>query len=199
MRAFLISTEVSADAAFAYSTRKYLNGEDLIEEIGNKTALPFEMKLKRVILKNDDIETTDDLTGIKELWLDYLPNELAWPFMSKKMMEIVQEHLTGKEKVTWLTVEVKAKREKRVYYIPRFNQLLDVLDTGKTIYAEGTDHIVKPVFSVNKVKNLAIFKENQVEWQTNAGIFYSEPLKIALEKASLSGVLFEQIPQSMLS
>lgn len=67
--------------------------------------------------------------------------------MSERLKSIIETNLTRNEKIDWIQCKVKNESEEQTYFIIRFNKMLDVLDMQKTMFVQGTDHIIKPVFA----------------------------------------------------
>jgi hypothetical protein len=149
---------------------------ELAKEIKGKDELPF------VIHLDDD-----------EKLVDYLPNTIAWPLMSEKLKNIIIDHLTGKEGLSWIVARVRHGDFEIKYYIPKFNQSLDVLEASKTIFA-GKDFIVKAHLSLNKVKNYSFFPIPDLPFTSR--IVVSEELKQKIEKSCLTGINFEKVAAS---
>ena len=165
--------------------------DEIVLKFVREDRLHIDLVLKEVTLKRGKIYKDDDLSKINHLWVDYQPNSFAWPFMSEKMKAIVEANLTGNECIDWIEAEIFANKEKRVYYLPKFTKFLDVLDTNKTTYVDGTDHIIKPVFSSEKVSNLSLLnKPSRFNNQITSGLYVSEKLKNALEKDKIKGIEF---------
>jgi hypothetical protein len=190
---FFLTGKNNEETAFAYSETDSSLSQELIPLIKTKTDFPFKMRLKKVYLSNGVLHVSDDLNHLKYLWVDYQPNNLSWPMMSEKMKNVISPYLTGKEGIVWIRVEVFAEKEKREYYIPRFQQKLDVLNEAKTIYVKGTSHVVKPVFSMEKIRNYAMFHKSQkYYWEITSGLYVNNSLKNALKKEKLTGIDFNK-------
>lgn len=103
--------------------------------------------------------------------------------------------MTGEEGIDWITARINGNGENRDYYIPRFARMLDVLDMQKTSFVQGTDHIIRPFFSLTKINNYSIFNRPSSHnlWKITSGIYVSESLKRAIGKEKLSGIYFEKI------
>ncbi|MDE0561933.1 hypothetical protein OU792_18190, partial [Algoriphagus sp. NF] len=87
--------------------------------------------------------------------------------------------------------KVHGVKETKEYFIPSFSQRLDVLDREKTLFVQGTTHIIKPVFSFEKVKKYSLFFLPQQYWEITSGLYVSDALKNAMQKMKLTGVDFE--------
>ena len=158
----------------------------------NVMELPFDFILKKVTKGKSGIHVSEDISELNNLWVDYQPNNLAWPLMSEKMKDIIIENLTGRESILWINARIKTKDESKTYYVPCFKEKLDVLDEQKTVFVPGTKHIIKPVFSLNKVVIYSLFHKPQDFWEITSGLYISESLKKAMQKEQITGVGFEK-------
>jgi hypothetical protein len=167
---------------------------ELIPELNGKNDLPFEFQLKRVKETKDGVITDENLSVLNEVWLDYQPNSLAWPLMSERLKSIIEVNLTGNEQIDWIECKVQNRSEERTYYILRFNKMLDVLDMQKTMFVQGTDHIIRPVFASSKICSYSIFSKPSSHdlWKITSGLYVSDALKKSIQKAKLSGMDFEK-------
>jgi len=188
---FFLSEKIKQGTAFAYTEGETPLSHELIPEMVGKIELPFELILKKVISGKNGLQVSTDISDLKYLWLDYQPNNLAWPLMSEKMRNVICQNLTGKEGIIWMKVNVKSIGESKMYFIPRFEKRLDVLDEQKTIFVPGSKHIIKPVFSLKKVLSYNFFNKPQDFWEITSGLYISEVLKNAMQKEKLTGVDFE--------
>ncbi|MFH6987912.1 imm11 family protein [Flavobacterium collinsii] len=169
---------------------------ELIPLLKGKQSLPFNFKLKRIIEGKSDLIIDDNLDELEEIWLDYLPNSFVWPLMSEKLRFVVQTNLVGNEHIDWISCKVKSGNEERTYYILRFNNILDVLNMQKTSFVQGTDVIIKPVFSSSKINRYTIFSLplSHDLYQITSGLYLSEKLKKEIEKEKLTGLDFSKVP-----
>lgn len=121
--------------------------------------MPLDFELKKVKEDEDGLIVSTDITDLTEPWVDYQPNSLAWPIMSSKMKNIIENNLTGMEGIEWIKATINGRGEKRVYYILRFTKKLNVLNSEHTKYIPGTDQILKPCFSLLKVLSFSMFHD----------------------------------------
>jgi hypothetical protein len=166
---------------------------ELIPSIIGKPVLEFELFLRSKPGENNDMMRNEDLSELKYTWLDYQPNNLAWPLMSERMKNLVVSHLTGMEEVVWIKVKINGLNEVRDYHIPCFINKLDVLDVEKTIFVKGTSHIIKPVFSLNKIVNFAMFHAPYLHWEITSALYVCESLMNVFKEQKLTGLAFERI------
>jgi len=85
--------------------------------------------------------------------------------MSDVMKKVIETSLAGTEHVSWMTAHVRASGKLHSYLIPMFNEKLDVLDFEKTKFVKGTDQIIKPCFSSDKIKNYRMFPKPGMFWR----------------------------------
>ncbi len=188
---FFLSNNIKPKTAIAFSETRTRLAYEIIPELIGKTEIPFELSLKKVKKVRGQWQEISDLSGLKYLWLDYQPNDLAWNLFSDKMKNIIEKNLSGKEGIVWMSVKIKSEVENKTYYIPRFQKMLDVLDEQKTLFVKGTNHIIKPVFSLSKVLNYNLFHEPQDHWEIPSGLYVNKSIKNAIQKEKLTGVGFE--------
>ena len=168
--------------------------QDLVSLLDDSVVLPFDLTLIKLIPHTSGIETSGDLSDLREIWLDYLPNSLAWPLVSEKLMQIIARQLIHDEDLFWISASVSTAAETRNYYVPRFGTMHDVLDWEKTTMVPKTKHIIRPVFSAAKLRELAIFPlpaENNL-WKITSSLYVSDKLKKSMESENVTGVSFEQ-------
>lgn len=85
---------VVANTAFADTVGKTPMSHKLIPSIKEVSELPFDLVLKKPVREKGDWKMVVDLTGLKQLWLDYQPNTLAWPLMSGRMQGFISNQST---------------------------------------------------------------------------------------------------------
>jgi hypothetical protein len=195
---FLLSAKDAPELASAFAPEGTKLSHDLISELENVNELFFELELVKLTSGKEGLLKSNDLSSLKEIWLDYQPNSLAWPLFSERLRTVFTKHLSGDEGVNWITAKINGNSEQRVYYIPRFEKKLDVLDTLKTIYVKGTNHVIKPCFSAEKINDYSVFHLPVANdfWKITSGLYVSEALKKALLKGKLTGIVFERITLS---
>ncbi len=192
MNYFFLSEKIKQSTAFACTEEETPTSHELIPDVKTKTHLPFELTLKKMVAGNEGLTMDENISDLKNLWLDYQPNNLAWPLLSEKMKGIVSEILTGQEGITWIEAVVKANTEKRIYYIPCFSKELDVLNESETSFVPGTSHAIVPVFSSQKIANYSMFYLPQDHWEITSSLYINELLKKAIQKEKLTGIDFEE-------
>ena len=147
MNYYHLSWKRNHEVASAFALQEIKLDGELISRVEGRQSLPFDFELRKVKESNDGIIIDRQLAGLNDICLDYQPNNLAWPLMSEKLKSVIEKELLGNEAIDWLVCNVKTENAERRYYILRFNVLTDVLDIQKTMFVQGTDHIIKPVFS----------------------------------------------------
>ncbi len=177
-----------------YEDEGILNFE-LIPQLEGKNVFPKQFYLKKVSETSKGIEVSDHLDSLEEIWPDYLPNDLAWPLMSKKMMVTINKELSELESVDWVEAIVNHNNLSQQYFVPRFNKNLDTLDSKKTKYIPGTDLIMTPSFSKNKIAKYNIFhKPDSPElFKITPSLYVSETIKNNILREQLTGINLEEI------
>lgn len=188
MKYYSLLPKVKRNPAYARSTCKVEIGTE-IDFVRGKTEFPCETKLFSLVYKKRELVPSSDLSKVDSLWVDYQPNQFAWPMMSEKMAAVVKEHLTGAEGVDWIVANVLFEDERRAYYIPRFAQKLDVLDLEKTDISEYGIYSF-PYYSANKIINYALFQDTFASWEITNSLVVNEPLREALRKGKFTGIQF---------
>ncbi|MDR1755611.1 MAG: hypothetical protein LBR65_01435 [Culturomica sp.] len=180
--------------ASAFAPKRSKLAQDLISELNGINKLPFELSLVKVDVGKNGLIESNDLSDLKEIWLDYQPNSLAWPLMSERLKSVIEANLKRNEQIDWIECKVKNGSEERTYFILRFNKILDVLDMQKTMFVQGTDHIIKPVFASSKISAYGIFPKPSSHdlWKITSGLYVSDVLKKAIQKEKLTGIDFEK-------
>jgi hypothetical protein len=191
---FLLSGKNTSKLTSAFAPEGTKLAHELIQDLDGLGELPFQLELYMLSEGQTGLIKKKELNGLNEIWLDYQPNSLAWPLVSEKMKAIIINHLTGNETIEWITAKVIGNGEVRKYYIPRFQKKLDVLDMQKTMFVQGTDKIIRPCFSLSKVKNYNVFNlpSSYNLWKITPSIYVSEMLKKAMQKEKLAGIDFEK-------
>jgi hypothetical protein len=191
---YLLSGKNSLRVASAYAPEGTKLAHELIPDLEGFNQLPFEMELIKLTVGKNGIIESNDLSDLNEVWLDYQPNSLAFPLMSEKLKSSIERNLTGKEGIEWIFVFIRHLDDQRTYYIPKFSKMLDVLDIQKTMFVNGTNRIIRPVFSLSKVSKYNVFhqpSDNDL-WTITPGLYASESVKKAIQKEKLSGISFEK-------
>jgi hypothetical protein len=192
---FLLSWKNGRDPlASAFSPKGSKLAQDLISELKGINKLPFELSLVKLDVGKNGLIESNDLSDLKEIWLDYQPNSLAWPLMSERLKSVIEANLKRNEHIDWIECKVKNGSEERAYYILRFNEMLDVLDMQKTLFVQGTDQIIRPIFASSKIASYSIFSKPSSHdlWKITSGLYVSDGLKKAIQKAKLTGMDFEK-------
>lgn len=191
---YLLSGKNNPKVASAFAPEGTKLAHELITELDDANELPFKLNLVKLTVGKNGLIESNDLSDLKEIWLDYQPNSLAWPLISEKLKGVIENNLTGNEGIDWISAIVKAPNEQRTYYIPRFSKMLDVLDTQKTMFVQGTYRIIRPVFSLSKVGKYSVFHQPSAHslWKITSGLYVNETLKKAIQKEKLTGLDFEK-------
>ena len=76
---FLLSWKKGKEPlASAFAPKESKLGQDLISAINGTNMLPFELSLVKLDVGKNGLIESNDLSDLKEIWLDYQPNSLAW-------------------------------------------------------------------------------------------------------------------------
>ena len=88
---YFLAEKIKQNTAFAYTEFETPASPelDIIPILRLSPELPFMLVLKKVTIGKSGLEISSDLSNLKYLWLDYQPNNLAWPLMSEKMKNII--------------------------------------------------------------------------------------------------------------
>lgn len=192
---FFLENKVKKGTAFAYTKGEVPLAHHLLNSVKELDCLPFDLYLKSVESTKNGYQVSEDLSLAKCLWVDYQPNCLAWPLMSGSMKAVVEEHLNGSEHINWIQANVCGlNNEIRPYYIPCFHKRLDILNKERTLYVKGTNHVIKPVFSISKLLGLHFFHQGQeIAWEITSALYVSQKLMSAMKKSGISGVGFDEV------
>ncbi|MGG8496439.1 imm11 family protein [Tenacibaculum sp. TC6] len=166
---------------------------ELIPELKNLDEMPFEFELKMLTHSKRGIIISDDTSLLKQKWFDYQYNDLAWPIFSERLMKVIETSLNKNENLSWIKCIINSNEEKRTYFIPKFSKKPDLLDTNKTIYVPGTNHIIKPYFSLSKAQKYAVFPKPSTFWEIPTSIVVNQQVKEAIEKQRFPEIEFDEI------
>ncbi|MEJ1236768.1 hypothetical protein WBG78_01485 [Chryseolinea sp. T2] len=191
---YLFTGEDSLPAAIAYALGIDKLSFELIPDLKDAIAVPFDLTLRAGHLKNDRLVHSDDFSDIGNIWTDYMPNEFTWLLMSSKMRKVIDSQLSGEESIDWLTCGIGHAGEVVTYNVLRFDKPLDVLNIEETTFVKGTDHIIKPVFAQKKIRNYKVFNKPSFgdNWRIPPAVYIATSVKQAIEKAGLTGVAFSR-------
>ncbi len=179
----------------AYSPENSLLSYELIEGLIDKKEMPYDLIIRKVSEGEKGLIVEDDLDNLEVVWEDFLPNNIGVPLMSEKLKNIIEGNLFGNEDIDWVTCKVWAKDKFKIYYIIRFNTLLDVLDIQKTKYLAGTDLIIIPYFSSDKINQFSVFTIPTSDnlYKISLSLFVNYTIKKLIQKEKLKGVDFSTI------
>lgn len=186
----------ATEAASAFYEDDNQIGHELIPQLEGKNKMALDFELKRVKESKDGLIIDNDLALLKEVWLDYQPNSLAWPIISEKLKNIIDTNLTGKEQIDWITCNIRNGDEIRQYYIIRFNKKMDVFDMNKTIFMDKKqEDVIKPVFSFPKIKYYSVFPRPSFYdfWKFPTSFYVNEDIKKKIRKEKLTGIELEKV------
>jgi len=186
------STGYDNTTPVAYAPEDVPLSHELTPKVTGLAELPFSLELESVSIGNKGLRRLGHL-DTNCLPVDYQPNSLAWPLMSKKMKEIIDNLLIRNEGLKWIKANVKGGGTVYSYFIPFFSKKLETLDYGNTSFVPNTDHIINPAFDYNKTAQYEIFHGHSLFWQITPEIYISESIKEELLNDLVSGVKFERI------
>lgn len=166
---------------------------ELIPELMSSDKMPFEFELKMLTHSKKGIVITDDTSSLEKKWFDYQYNDLAWPIFSEKLMKIIDDNLDKSDNLSWIKCTINSNEEKKTYFIPKFLKKPDLLDTNKTIYVPGTDHVIKPCYSLLKVQKYAVFPKPSAFWEIPTSIIVNKQIKEAIIRQGISEIEFEEV------
>ncbi len=191
---YQISSKIKRSHAIAISNSETKLSYDPAIEVVQQGHIFFDFVLKKYTpVTKTQGEYSDDLSDLDTLWLDYLPNNLMFPLMSERMKEIINSCLKGNEGITWLPVMVKSDFEQKLYFVPKFERKLNVLNSQKTKYVKNTDLIIMPVFSFLEIAKYALFSNSGDDFNIPRIIYTNGAVKRKIIKEKLIGVYFEKI------
>lgn len=72
-----------APLASAFAPKESKADHELIKELNGINRLPFELNLVKLSVGKSGLIESNDLTSLKEIWLDYQPNSLTFPVKLK--------------------------------------------------------------------------------------------------------------------
>lgn len=193
---YLLGSKDSKNSvASAFAPDRIIISHELIAALDNVEELPFELNLVKLTVNQDGLKVDADLNGLRNIWLDYQPNSFALPLLSEKFKTLIEKQLTGNEGVNWISVKINARNEQKIYFLLRFEKMLDVLDIEKTLFVEGTNLVIRPVFSIAKICKYSLFQKPSDHnfWKIPSAIYINEELRKMIVKEKISGVSFEQV------
>jgi hypothetical protein len=182
-----------ASAFLSHSSISNVNDFDFetqIKEHYDRVSLKFH--LVKLTIESDGISVTDDLSGVEQLWMDWIPNQFVWPMFSEKLKSLIVDSLLPHQKTHWIKCEVTHKEECRFYYIPVYEFVDDVLDLEKTEFVDDTDLILDPVFKQDVIDKLDFFYI-PFKYGFELDLYVSDKVKSMLVKNRISGVSFDQL------
>ncbi len=120
-------------------------------------------------------------------YCDYLSTNSVHRVCSERLRNILDDHCGQKDELQWLPLSVHLGNEAKAYYALHFPNPADVLDIEKTMWVNGTDLVIKPVFSSDKLSGHSVFSFPKDE---SLPLFVDTSAKIAIEDAGCTGLQF---------
>ena len=191
---YSISSKLKKNDVYALSSYEDKTSSEVIEEILKYGKINFTFTLKKYVpIGKTNWEYSDNLSDIKEIWLDLLPADHLILLMSEKMKNLISGNLSRNENISWHSVDVHANEERRLYYIIKFNHELDILNHEKTQYVKNTNIIMSPIFSFIKISRFSIFHAPSINFKIPRIIYVNGELKKKMSFEKLSGIHFNRI------
>jgi len=196
MNCFMLTGKNKFPVASAFATEDTKPGYKLILDLEGLQELPLELHLVKLTCAKDGLIEDEDLSGVDNLWEDYMLNQFAYNIFSARFKEVIEKELTGNEEINWITAKIHGNGECKTYYILRFTKKLDTINKEKSLFDKYG--LIRPCFSSAKVEKYSIFHwpSSDYFWKIPSGVFVSEKLKKAIQKAKLTGVGFEKTEMS---
>ena len=184
----------SRECASAYLSNSSISNvndfdfETEIKEHCDSVLLKFH--LVKLTIEADGISVNDDLSGVDQLWMDWIPNQFAWPMFSEKLKNLIVISLQPHQKTHWIKCDVTYNEECRFYYIPVYKFDDEVLDLEKTEFVDDTDLILDPVFKHDVIDKLDFF---YIPFKDGfeRDLYISDKVKCMLVREGISGVSFD--------
>lgn len=183
------------EVASAYPIHDIKPAHELIKDLEGQTQMPTRFELVKLTETRTGLVKGKICGSLKNIWLDFLPNSLSWPFYSVAIKNIIDKYVVDSELLRWIECNVISDFEERVYYIPMFIKKIDILDYDLTQYIPDTDYITVPVISLEKVNNKAIFPRplSGEFWKIQSTVYMSQDIVKDIKKAKLEGMTFTEI------
>jgi hypothetical protein len=124
------------------------------------------------------------------IYPDYLSSDFGGRICSERMKKILDEGATEFDCLQWFNVKVMHDSEVRHYSFLHFPNPPDVLDQKKTIFAEGTDVVVRPVLCAEKIKFYAVFTYAN----SSLSLIVNEVVAKKIQAQSLTGIQLSEMP-----
>lgn len=169
-----------------------LSWDGMTDLLQKRDLSSIQWKIGILYIKKGALADSDDLSLLKDIWIDFCPNVFALPIMSQRMKDIVDANLTGNENVYWVPLNVEANGEIRQYYILQFESRILVLDKRKSIF--WNDFLGKAVFSKKKVTGYSIVSDqHDVVWQTMPTFYINAAIRRQFMKAKITGISYSPV------
>ena len=155
---------------------------DWVEEIRFLKKIPFEYVVN----------------SSEPILQDYLADDLGIPLMSYKLKSVIQQHLTGHEDLQWWEVNIHYQDSEIMYYVPKFEHNLDVLNESKSLFNKSNGELIKANLCYSKAERYAFFPlpELSEDIPFEHRLVVSDKIKKDITRAKLTGIIFSKIPVS---
>lgn len=190
MKYFLLEEKLNNNSAMAFAPKEFSVAHDIYYDSLEIPKLPFGLVLDTCSIKNGQWERNNSLENASTIWLDFMPNNLAWILCSNKAKELITNFIHERNYIDWIEVCVESNIEKRNYYFLRFKKYINFLDEEKTIYSELSGLIVKPVIDIQKANGFDMVYIPGDFWRIPSSVFISSNLMKSLKTNKISGITF---------
>ena len=189
MKYFWLSFNDQEIETVAYAPEGTPLSHKLVSEVCDREIMPFALELHKVM-----IETELSIGPVSSKHYDYQANSLAWPLMSDSLREIIDSNLTGKEDLKWIKANVVGELDTIfLYNIPLFHSYLETLDLKQSINIPASGMVIKPVFSLDKVRHYSVFHGHSPFWKISSKFYVNEAIKESIIQNGLTGISFSEI------
>jgi hypothetical protein len=135
----------------------------------------------------------------KNVYTDYIANNLAWFVVSERLKDMLLEFNIGDTEFIPL---LKENTEKIIGYLANIINTVDAIDLSKSLYKKMTYHREGKEETYNSIIKYALIEKEIGERDLfrldgyNTSIFISERLKNAMNKAKMTGCDFQKVKVS---
>ncbi len=190
-RCCLLSAKNSGIGTCAYFDQNIkMSDSEICDFYLNNKKMPSSFVLKRQEITKKGMVINDDISDVTNIWEDYQYNQYAWNVFSEAVKKCLDEIRTKDDSYEWIPVEIIGNNEKRIYYVPFFNILPDVLDEVNTTYTKNGS-ILRPCFASEKINKYSIFSIGRSNWKIPSGLYVTDIVKKTMKKRKFSNIIFE--------
>jgi hypothetical protein len=122
-------------------------------------------------------------------YTDYLANDLGWRMCSKPLRDLIESRKATEDLLQWLPAIVSDGLGTAVrYYVLHFPVIYDVLDTERTLFAEGGS-VIRPILSKSKLGSHRVF----APMRSRVDLVITGNIKEEIILARLTGMDFSKL------